>query len=563
LLDLALTFIIITTPVTEFAFVGNESITAKTLSRELISQKDEEYNPVNIDFDIERIVRSYKTQGFFETTVAVAVDSIEDGLRLTFTVTEGHRPCIRDIIVNGAHKNKLADYFEIQPGDFFIDSKIKKTEDNITDHYKNRGFAYVDVRSTSLPDSGVLLFNVDRGKQYYIRNIIIEGLKKCKPEVIKREIELKHGDMYNKTKLTRSQRRIYSLGFFSTINVELIKQQPDSVDLVFRIRELKSRILNFGFGFSTPSNVLVSLGFEELNFFNMGHRFLVRPTFEVNIEGEYELKLEGRYTIPYVPPWTLTLSFLPFLWYEKNTALTKQTRGIESRLSKLFTENIQFNASNQYKYVDLRLEPGESLSDTLRGVTNSIKLQVMIDYRDEFFNPKKGFYTLPFIEWAGSIFKGDNHFVRMEADARYYIPISIHTIAQRIRLGVLIPTNGCEIYEKYSLGGQYSVRGYPEKSIGPDSISVEDYTEKYGNIVGNYNCEARITLPWNFGIISFFDVGYVDNIVDLGRSDFFKASFGFGLRYYSPIGPARFDIGFPLTNPELGPGIYLGIYHIF
>jgi outer membrane protein assembly factor BamA len=183
----------------------------------------------------------------------------------------------------------------------------------------------------------------------------------------------------------------------------------------------------------------------------------------------------------------------------------------------------------------------------------------MFDYRDEFFNPKKGMYVLPFIEYAGGVFRGDNDFVRLEIETRHFLPVFGHVIAQRLRIGTLIPTNGCEIYEKYSLGGQYSVRGYDEKSIGPDSIAQE----KYGDIVGNYNLELRLMLPWNFGLVGFFDVGYVDNEINLMRSDFFKASSGLGIRYFSPIGPVRFDMGFPLTDADFKPGFYFGIYHIF
>ena len=101
------------------------------------------------------------------------------------------------------------------------------------------------------------------------------------------------------------------------------------------------------------------------------------------------------------------------------------------------------------------------------------------------------------------------------------------------------------------------MRGYAERSIGPDTLA----DERYGNILINYNIEYRVGLPWNFGIVGFFDIGYLDNGIDLQTSDFLKAGTGFGLRYYTPIGPARGDIGFPIG--EDGWELYLGIYHIF
>lgn len=555
--NLAFSILLFGAQIAGFEFVGNASVPHRQLEEELVSEKGEEYNSINIDFDIERLVRYYRTQGFFTPTVSADIDSVADGLKIIYTITEGDRPRIQEIRVHGARKQTLDDLLLVQPGDFFINAPIEYTKDSISDHYKDRGFAYITVQSEMVVDSGLLIFTVDRGLLYYIRDIEIEGLKICRPDVVLREIEVARGDRYDKTKLVRSQRRIYSLGFFSTVNIDMTREDPDTVDIIFQVRELKSRIMNFGIGVTIPISFLISYGLEELNLFNRGHRLQVRPQFKINIDSEWEAKIEGRYTIPYVSPWRFSISILPFLWYEEQETFTRQTRGNEFRLSKLFTENIQFNVANQYKYVDLRLKPGETMSDTIRGVTNSMKFQLMFDYRPEFFNPPEGHYLLPFIEYAGGPFGGANHFVRLETEGRLFIPVLNHTIAQRLRVGTIIPTDGCALYEKYYLGGQYSVRGYPDKSIGPDSIA----DEHYGEIMGNYNLEVRISLPLDLGFVGFFDVGYVDNEIDLMRSDYFKASTGIGLRYYSPIGPVRMDIGFGMTDPTRE--LYLGIYHIF
>lgn len=544
------------TPVTRIEFAGNKSISNKDLAEDILSKEDEEYNDVNLDFDTDRILRFYETQGFFDVDVTPHVESTEEGMEITFHIKEGERHKIERIIVNGGEEREIKDLFAIKTNDFFIEEKIVVTEDKIRNYYKDRGYPYADVLSSTMPDSGMLIINIETGKLYYIRDIVIKELKTCKLDVVRREMRFKKGDKFNKTKILDSQRRIYGLGFFGTINVEMLKSEPDSIDLIFRVKELKSRILNFGIGLSIPLKFLISLGIEELNLFNTGHRFKIQPSFETNTKQEWEMKFEGRYIIPYVTPLQLTLSILPFLWFKETDVYTQHTRGNEFRLSKSITNDVQFSIAHQYKFVDLREKI--TLPDTIKGITNSVKVQFMIDNRNEFFNPKKGIYILPLIEYAGGPLGGANDFVRFELENRLYIPILQHTIAQRIKLGVIIPTDGIAIYEKYYIGGQNSLRGYPKKSIGPDSIGHE----KYGNIIGNYNFEARIALPLNFGIVGFFDIGYVDNEIYLLRSAFLKISAGLGLRYYTPIGPVRLDVGFPLTNGQ-GKEIYLGIYHIF
>ena len=546
---------VLNTPITKIDFVGNVSIPDKVLAQEILSEKGDEYNDVNINFDIEKIISFYETQGFFETEVTPRIESSEHGAAITFTIAEGPRPQIAEIVINGAEKNKIKHLLEIKTNDFFIKDKILKSKANIEDHYKDRGYLYVDVRSSVMADSGILNFDIEKGEVHYVRNIEVKGLTVCNPDVVRREIEFKKGDLFSKSKLLFSQRNIYALGFFSTMSVSLSKQEPDSVDVIVDVRELKSRILNLGAGLSIPLSFLISFGIEELNIFNLGHRLQVRPSFKINIEREWEGKLEGRYTIPHITPLRISISILPFLWFEDTEEFTRQTRGNEFRISKLYTENIQFGIAHQYKYVDFRQKI--ELPDTIKGVTNSIKLQLMMDYRDEFFNPKRGVYLLPLVEYAGGIFGGDNHFIRLETDNRLFLPLLNNTIAQRVKVGVIIPTDGVATYEKYSLGGQYSLRGYPERSIGPDSFG----DERYGNIIANYNLEFRIALPKYFGIVGFFDAGYIDNKIDITDTDFLKTTAGFGLRYYTPIGPIRGDIGFPLT--EKGREIYLGIYHIF
>ncbi len=552
---LLITLLLFNTPVTKIDFVGNESIRGNVLAQEILSEKGGEYSDVNVNFDTGKITRFYETEGFLATVVTPHVELSDQGAEITFYIEEGLRPKIEEIIIGGADEKQIIHLLEVKIDDFFIRKKIKESEDNIEDYYKDRGYPYVDVRSTSMADSGILRFDIEKGTLHYVRNIEVKGLKTCNPDVVLREIEFKKGALFSKSKLLLSQRNIYALGFFSTMSVSLSKQEPDSIDLTINIRELKSRILNFGIGLSIPLSFLISLGIEELNIFNLGHRLQVRPSFKINIDGEWETKLEGRYTVPHITPMRITFSILPFFWFEETEEFTRQTRGNELRISKLFTENIEFGIAHQYKYVDFRQKI--ELPDTIKGVTNSIKFQLMMDYRDEFFNPNRGIYILPLIEYAGGIFGGANDFVRLEAENRLFIPHLNNTIAQRLKVGIIIPTNGVAAYEKYSLGGQYSLRGYPERSIGPDSFG----DEKYGNIIANYNFEYRVTLPKYFGVVGFFDVGYIDNKIDLTDTDFLKATVGFGLRYYTPIGPIRADAGFPLT--ERGREIYLGIYHIF
>ncbi|MGQ9702253.1 MAG: BamA/OMP85 family outer membrane protein, partial [bacterium] len=447
---------------------------------------------------------------------------------------------------------------EIEKNDFFLQEKIKKTTDILESFYKDRGYAFAQVKTELLPDSGILIFEIQKDGVYYINEVAIRGLKFCNPAVVRHEIKLQKGDIYSHKEIRNSRLRIYRLGFFSTVDIDLVKISDDTLNVIFNLRELKSRIFNWGIGISIPLSFIISIGLEEMNLFNAGHRFKIQPSFKINMKKEWETKIDLIYSIAYFTTLSLSPSILPFYWYENKQDFIRKSWGSEFRLSKILSENIQANIANKYKYTDLRMKT--ELPDTFSGTTNSLKIQLMCDYRNEFFNPKSGIYFVPLVEYAGGIFGGSNHYLRFEAEARHYQNFlwgKRNILAQRLKLGIVIPTDGVSLDEKYYLGGQYSIRGYPEKSIGPDSLQ----NEHYGEILVNFNFEDRFTIYKNFGIVLFLDAGYIDNKENFFFREYLKASTGIGLRYYTPIGPVRADLGIPISDK--GREFYLGLYHIF
>lgn len=552
---LFLSLFLISSPITAIEFTGNESVAARTLRREIVSRVGGEYRDLDVTYDVERIGWFYRGRGFFATEVTPEVAILRDTVSILYRIEEGFRPRIKEIVLSGETVSSIRDYLRVRPGGYFMQSRLTESARALEDHFKDRGYPFAEVEYSVQPDSGILVFEIRKGGLYYVRNIEVRGLTRTRPDLVRREVELARGDVYNKSRVYNSQRRIYALGFLGMLQVEMARVEPDSLDLIFNARELKSRILNFGAGVTLPFSFLLSVGLEELNLANLGHRVNITPQFKVNIAREWEVKVEGRYTLPHVTSLHLSISALPFVWFEDNVDFFRYTRGNEFRVTKVFTEHAALNLSHHYK--DLRLEPRVTLPDTIRGVTNSVKLQFLLDLRDEFFNPKKGIYMVPAVEYAGGIFGGENHYLRLENEERLFLEFLGQVIAQRFKAGVLIPTNGVSVYELYYLGGQYTLRGYPERSLGPDSF----VDERYGRILLNLNLEYRVGLPFNFGVVGFFDAGYINNELDLADRQYLKTTAGIGLRYFTPIGPIRLDWGFPLQ--DAGSELYLGIYHTF
>ena len=392
------TLILTSFSISEIEFAGNESISTRSLRTEISSKPGDEYKELDIVYDAERIAQAYRRQGFFDTDIVPETQTRDSLVTVVFRVEEGFRPKIREVRVSGERIDEVKDHFQVRAGDHFIQEKINATIKEIEDEFKDHGYPFAEVDASAIPDSGLLVFDIEKGSVHYVRSIDVRGLKGTHPRVVYREIELKPGDRYSKSKVYNSQRRIYALGFFSMLRVEMLRQEPDSIDLIFELRELKSRRLNFGVGVTLPFSFLFSLGLEELNLGNIGHRAHISPFFKFNIESEWEVKLEGLYSFPYVTPLGLKLSLLPFYWIEDNLEFQRWTRGNEFRITKVFSEEVAFSISHQYKYVDI--QPKVTLPDTFKGATNGMILRLLVDHRDEFFNPRKGFYVVPLFQYA-------------------------------------------------------------------------------------------------------------------------------------------------------------------
>lgn len=547
--------------VNSIEIAGNRTISTRAIKAALVSRAREEFHATNIRYDVERILQLYRRQGFFSTTVTPEVKTSPTQTDIKYVIVENDRPRIARLEVIGAEPLcPPRNLFMIRQGDFFIEERIRKTTQNLEYFLKDLGYAFANVTTEKEPDSGVLRIDLAKGTRYRVRQVSVSGLRRCRPEIVLREIDIRTGDYYSRAKIASSQRRIYALGFFGAVDVAIITQPGDSLDILLTIKELKSRVFNFGAGVTIPLSFLLSVGVEEMNMFNLGHRFNIDPSLRITLEKEIDTELDLQYVLPYVLPLRLTPSLLPFYRFENHSEYQRRTVGSEIRLTRAFTDDIQAQVAHQYKHV--AFQPKVELPDTFRGVTNGIRFQTMFDFRSEFFDPKRGWYLVPVLEYAGGLFSGENNFTRTEAELRAFVPVLGHTVACRIKAGRIFPQGALRSDETYHLGGQYSVRGYEERSIGPDTM----IDEHYGLILTNVNLELRVRLPAKFGMVLFADAGYLDDHLYEFRPVSFGLSAGLGLRYHTPIGPLRGDIGFPLRQEGQSGGayqIYLGLYHIF
>jgi outer membrane protein insertion porin family len=255
------------------------------------------------------------------------------------------------------------------------------------------------------------------------------------------------------------------------------------------------------------------------------------------------------------------------------STFVEQKTGIEAKLGHPLLDFTQMFLSYKFEYsyvdpstiIDQNIIPKKSVN----GFTSSLTAKVEYDKRDDRFDPREGLYASASTEWAGV--GGDRRFIRTTGNVKYYHPIVWDFIFRFNLVGANIAATTSDpvpVNELYSLGGLYSLRGYDIGSIGPSrkigqgdpvntmsqaaqghvpsligtDVVVGGHSQAYTNAEIEFPLlkEARIR-----GVL-FFDAGNAFDDWNQIPGRKIKMDVGWGFRWFTPIGPLRFEFGYPI-----------------
>ena len=452
----------------------------------------------------------------------------------------------------------------------------QETERLAKKYYKDRGYPYVVVNvDTTISEADVeLTLSVVPGKRTWISNISFSGVTPSfvHPDFLMRTTRLKAGELYSAKRLDRANRFLYATSLFSRVRMQLLKVpsgREDSLDVAFELSTAKTHAVLLGVGLQTapdtliPDRVLLSAGWEHLNLFHRGVTFSSEVTFVPTFGGDYEIAVELRNRYPNFLPWGLALLISPYFEHRLNrdtVNIFTYILGGEAGLEKDFSDRLRVGISAQARQV---WQTPTGLPFDVTGATNFLRLSLIYDSRNDFFNPSSGVFFYPYADWAGKPFGGDNHFVRLNAEFRNYLALPLEAVlAWRIRGGVIIPHSGMayeeiSLFEKFSLGGSGTVRAIWDRYLGPDTVvytrlevengdtTLQRRVERYGTFVLLHNMEIRTPyMLWNLiGFVVFIDIGLCtrDPNSTPERNKEWAWGPGAGIRINTPIGPVRID----------------------
>jgi len=505
---------------------------------------------------------------------------------ITMTIDEGIPFDVGSIDVGGdlvVEKSDLLPLISVKPGERFSKSKLQADMNRLLDVYKDLGYAYANVTPDTEVDlktrTVALTYNFQKGNLVTIERIEVSGNTRTRDEVIRREMRISEGELFSGTRVRASKARITSLGFFD--NVEINQKRGSSDDkmvLEVTLKEKQTGTFQVGFGFTGGESFFAQAQLSQNNLLGYGHT----ASLSLQISSIRQL-FQVTYVDPYIfgTQWTasgdLYRSDLVFNGFERQANGGAVTAGYElSGLNPNWAFLEDFRVFVTYTLELVNVIASEQQSELLQnqftsGRTSSLRLSFNYDKRDNRLFPTKGFLVSGSAETAAAFLDSQNHFQRYRGVTRFYQPLFFGLdFKANISAGYIRSTDASRpvaISEKFFEGGINSIRGYTLRSISP-TVPIAVLKEADAGIIqfaigGNKeflsNWEIEFPILESAGLrgVVFYDAGNVfgDN------ESFFKSSqrggslplglfhsTGLGLRWFSPLGPLRFEVGFPLTR---------------
>jgi outer membrane protein insertion porin family len=519
------------------------------------------YQKETIHEDTERIKALYLNKGFIYVAVSepeITLSPDRKKLSIKISISEGDQYKIGALKIKGNTLFSSSELFRksgIAPGQIFNRSALRMEIDNILDRYMEKGYARSDVNPLIDINAKEKLANitlsVTEGDIFRIGRIEISGNTKTRDKVIRREIRLDEGDIFNKKLLTRSYQRINNLNFFEAVDITPSPRSEEKlIDLNVNVKEKLTGMLSIGGGYSSQDKFMVMGEVTQANLFGKG----LYLKFRADLSSRRK-----NYNISLRDPWFMDKPIYASIGLYNESYnypdYDKKATGGSIGFGKEISEYVGANITYDLEQVEItKIAHGaSSLIKDQEGnkITSSVSPSIWKDTIDNNLDPSSGYRHALYTTFAG--IGGDNFFTKEVIDSIWYFPAKWDTtFSVRGRLGFAAGFAGRELplYERFYVGGINTVRGLGFGEAGPRD---EKGQEIGGNIETIFNAEYIFPIVKDIKLkgVTFFDYGssFDKDVEKFSFSDMRKTA-GFGFRWISPLGPMRLEWGLNLDPKE-------------
>ena len=541
------------------------------------------FDRTEFDRDVRRIEAFYADRGYPRAKV-VAVDAAlndaKDKVAITVQINEGEPTIIENVLFDGFaaipadHLERLKGRLPIAAGKPRDQRFILASHDGAVAELRDHGFPYSSVRMLETPGSSdtrvQLTVAAETGPEAVFGDITIEGGVSVGEDVIRREIAFQEGDLYQLSRITETQRRLYGLELFQFVNVvpRLPEDRSTRVPVHVTVAEGKHRRLQLAGGYGSEEKARGRINWRHVNF-GGGAR-----TGEVEAKASsIEQGVRGTFIEPFLFQRGLSLRLSGSTWWADEPVYEYRSSGGRFGLTKDFSRagigsergvrNV-VSASLIQEYEDYRVAPSVLADPSFRdelialgldpetgqgsGTLSAVEIDVERNTSARPLDPRQGYVLSGHMEKAGPWLRGTFRYTELSGEVRGYLPFGSRFVwANRMRSGTLAGPSTALIpfYKRYFVGGSSSVRGWGRYQVSPRTPAGQPIG---GRTMLDVSSEARFGIRGKLGGVLFVDGGNVWEGPWKVQVNELRWAVGPGIRYDTPIGPMRFDVGVQL-NP--------------
>lgn len=570
--------------VKEISFQGNKNISTAELKNNMMTQEKTlfsfmsgsgSFKQMFFQVDQERIKFLYQSKGFLNVALKKPLVSVSEDRKwifIKFEIKEGEQFHLNDVSFSGDllfSDAELKEKIKSKKNEPFNEDLVRSDLRALAEMYQDKGYAFANV-NRNLKPSGAnekgdpkvdLDLHFEKGEIAYIGNINIHNNTNTRDKVIRRELLISEGQKYSGSKLRLSEAAVNRLGFFEPRSV-VFKTTPvagskNVLDLDISVKERRTGQVSLGAGYSTANKGFFQASVSQNNFLGLGTNLNASLLFAGNNQ---------TYNLGYTDPYFMDTNWLAGVDIFRIRSQRISSFDFRKTGGSLRTGYKLSNFSRfflNYKLEQIKLEniySPETKREVEEGYASSVQASITVDKRDNSFEPTDGTFYNFSSEFGG--IGGDQDWLELDAEGRFYKPIGAGFIFRsRLKFSQLFEVGGQEIsrHRLYSMGGPRDMRGFNLEDIGDTYVA----NSLVGGTPTDFNRGGRSMLLAQFEIerplikdaglkwVTFVDAGNVFKDY-IGKDDNYdlRYNWGLGLRWFSPIGILRFEMGFPLNAAE-------------
>lgn len=549
--------------------------------------------------DTERLTAYYYDNGYINVRIdEPKVERKEDGLYVTLRIDEGEQFTIGEVgftgdVPGGEEEAKLR--ITLEEGKTFKASILRDDVFRLTGYFSDQGYAFVNVEPETAvnPEKKVvnIHYRVDKGPEVYVDRVEIAGNTKTRDKVIRRELRVEEQGLFSASALQLSKERVQRLGFFEDVNLATQRgAKNDLLNVLVDVKEAQTGAFSVGAGFNSSTSIVATARVQENNLMGRGQSLVIGAS----IGTRYKNSIVS-FSDPYAFDTRFSLGGDLFDWrfafedFDRSgtgaglrTSYPLVSLGFESAWGYpledvYFGMNYQYEQSKISNFDDItpsaiRAERGKKTSGL---VTPNFSRNTLNNPQD----PTEGSFQQLSFGYAG--LGGSTNYKKAELEARFFIPVyrspswgqfTLMTggffgygagdisFTEEAHIGskrTPVLKDDLPLFDRYFPGGINSVRGFGERSLGPrEKVTVvlnggnggrrKTYRRPIGGseeLILNNELIFPLVQQLNLKGLVFADLGNAfTHEQGLDLSDL-RYSVGAGIRWRSPFGPIRIELG--------------------